>query len=180
MPRLVNKLKQWDITEVVICSSFNKIGYLMSPDVESYVDTAKQNDAESYQLMAMSTLASGSIPAKTAYEFINRQNIQSVVFGASDKKHIEETVGLIHIRKDIYPHNRRYLLHKPFRRSLASESDDHSYHPIVAIGAVAFSVVSLVLPFETSPSPMNTPPEAFMLINDSSSSGSGLSSMPNS
>ncbi len=97
MPVLKAKLEDWGIEEVVICSSFNKIGYLMSPDIDSYVSAAKNNDFSKYQLMAMSTLASGAIPAKTAYEFINQQNIQSVVFGASSKKHIEESVSLIKI-----------------------------------------------------------------------------------
>lgn len=97
MPHLLNKLKEWDIKGVVICSSYNKIGYLMSPDVESYSEVAASNNPEDYQLMAMSTLASGAIPAKEAYEFINNQNIQSVVFGASSKNHIEETVKLITI-----------------------------------------------------------------------------------
>lgn len=97
MPYLISKLKEWNIKEVVICSSFNKIGYLMSPDVDSYVNTAKTNNPEEYQLMAMATLASGAIPAKEAYDFINQQNIQSVVFGASNKSHIEETVKLINV-----------------------------------------------------------------------------------
>lgn len=95
MPYLLKKLKEWDIKEVVVCSSFNKIGYLMSPSVESYVEAAKDNNPDEYQLMVMSTLASGAIPAKEAYEFINQQNLQSVVFGASSKSHIEETVKLI-------------------------------------------------------------------------------------
>lgn len=97
MPVLKAKLELWGIEEVVICSSFNKIGYLMSPGVDSYIQTTLNNDHSKYQLMAMSTLASGAIPAKEAYEFINRQNIQSVVFGASSKKHIDETVSLIRI-----------------------------------------------------------------------------------
>jgi aryl-alcohol dehydrogenase-like predicted oxidoreductase len=97
MPILKAKLEEWGIEEVVICSSFNKIGYLMSPDKESYVSVAKKNDSSKYQLMAMSTLASGAIPAKEAYEFINQQKVQSVVFGASSRKHIEETVALIKI-----------------------------------------------------------------------------------
>lgn len=97
MPYLIGKLNEWGIKEVVICTSFNKIGYLMSPNVESYVDVAKINDPDDYQIMAMSTLASGAIPAKDAYEFINRQNIQSVVFGASGKGNINETVSLINI-----------------------------------------------------------------------------------
>lgn len=95
MPVLKKKLEEWGISEVVICTSFNKIGYLMSPDIDSYITTANNNDASEYQLMAMSTLASGAIPAKEAYEFINQQKIQSVVFGASSRKHIEETVSLI-------------------------------------------------------------------------------------
>lgn len=69
----------------------------MSPGLYAYIEAAKNNDPAKYQLMAMSTLASGAIPAKEAYEFINQQNIQSVVFGASSKKHIEETVSLIQI-----------------------------------------------------------------------------------
>ncbi len=97
MPHLLNKLKEWDIKGVVICSSYNKIGYLMSPNVESYSEAAASNNPEDYQLMAMSTLASGAISAKEAYEFINNQNIQSVVFGASSKNHIAETVKLINI-----------------------------------------------------------------------------------
>ena len=40
MPYLLNRLNEWNIKEVVICTSFNKIGYLMSPDVKSYIDAA--------------------------------------------------------------------------------------------------------------------------------------------
>jgi hypothetical protein len=66
MPVLKNKLREWDIKEVVICTSFNKIGYLMSPDVQSYIDAAANNNPDDYAIMAMSTLASGAIPAKEA------------------------------------------------------------------------------------------------------------------
>lgn len=98
MPELRSKLIEWGIEEVVICSSFNKIGYLMSPDLQSYIDAAKANDSTKYQLWAMSTLASGAIPPKEAYDFINNQNIQTVVFGASSSKHIEQTVSLIDLK----------------------------------------------------------------------------------
>lgn len=97
MPLLKKKLEEWGIKEVVICSSFNKLGYLMSPDVDSYIVAAENNNPSYYQLMAMSTLASGAIPAKEAYEFINMQQIQSIVFGASSKNHIKETIKLISI-----------------------------------------------------------------------------------
>jgi hypothetical protein len=97
MPWLLGKLKEWGIFEVVICSSFNKIGYLMSPNVTSYVKAASNNNPADYQLMAMSTLASGAIPPDEAYDFINAQKIQSVVFGASSAGHINETIKLIRI-----------------------------------------------------------------------------------
>lgn len=97
LPYLKTRLSEWGIKEVVICTSFNKIGYLMSPDVDSYIASANENIPDEYQLMAMSTLASGAIQAKEAYEFINKQKIQSVVFGASSKKNIEETTQLIKI-----------------------------------------------------------------------------------
>lgn len=95
MPYLLDQLNVWGIKDVVVCSSFNKIGYLMSPNVSSYIEAASKNNASDYQLMAMSTMASGAIPAKEAYEFINQQKIQAVVFGASSKVHIHETVKLI-------------------------------------------------------------------------------------
>ena len=95
MPYLKKKLEEWGIEEVVICSSFNKIGYLMSPNVDEYMKATAENDPNKYHLMAMSTLASGAIKPQEAFDFINKQNIQSVVFGASSKKHIEETISLI-------------------------------------------------------------------------------------
>ena len=51
---------------------------------------------------------------------------------------------------------------------------------IAAIGAVVFSVISLVLPPEKSPLPNIYTPKALMLIDDKSSMGSGFSSMLNS
>lgn len=95
MPALLARLKEWGIKEVVVCASFNRIGYLMSPDLDSYIKAAEDNDPAEFHLMAMSTLASGAIRPSEAYEFINAQKVQSVVFGASSRDHIQETVSLI-------------------------------------------------------------------------------------
>ncbi len=95
LPYCITKLKEWNIKNVVICSSINKIGFTMSPNIASYEEIILNNNPNEYQIMAMSTLASGAIPPIEAYEYINNQNIQSVVFGASSKKHIEETVRLL-------------------------------------------------------------------------------------
>ena len=94
MPRLKNKLEDWGIHDVVICTSFNKIGYLMSPSVESYIESSSMNDSSKYQLMAMSVLAS-ALPASEAFDFIKKQNIQSVVFGASSESHIKQTASML-------------------------------------------------------------------------------------
>ena len=45
------------------------------------------------------------------------------------------------------------------------------------LGVLAFSLISLVLPPESSPLPNKYTPKAHMLINDASSSGGGMSSM---
>lgn len=95
LPHLKEKLEEWAIDNVCICTSFNKVGYLMSPDIETYISELNKNDSSRYKIMVMSTLASGAISPKQAYGFIKNKNIQSVVFGASSKHHIEETVRLI-------------------------------------------------------------------------------------
>ena len=95
MPFLYNKLVKWGIEEVVICTAFNKIGYQMSPNIESYLEVLRNNDSQKYQIMAMSTLASGLFSAKEAFAFVNSTNVQSIVFGASSREHIQESVNLI-------------------------------------------------------------------------------------
>lgn len=95
LPFLHRKLGEWGIEGVVICASVNKIGYLMSPGVPEYEALLAQNDGSKNPVMAMSTLASGAVPAPEAYEYINRLNIQSVVFGASSPGNIKQTVSLI-------------------------------------------------------------------------------------
>ena len=98
LPYMLNKLKEWDVEEVVVCSSINKIGFNMNPSFESYLDAIRQNDSSKYQIMAMSTLASGAIPPKEAFDFVNGLNIQSVVFGASSERNIRSSLGMIHLK----------------------------------------------------------------------------------
>ncbi|MFW5635006.1 MAG: hypothetical protein ACOCYR_08965 [Erythrobacter sp.] len=95
LPFLRAKLIEWGIENVVICASINKIGYLMSPGVAEYEAVLAQNDGSKYPIMAMSTLASGAVPPVEAYDYINRLNIQSVVFGASSPGNIRQSVSLI-------------------------------------------------------------------------------------
>lgn len=98
LPYCLKKLEEWNIKDVVVCASINKIGFTMSPNVETYEEVLRKNNSDNYQIMAMSTLASGAISPKEAYNYINNQNIQSVVFGASSQKHIEESISYINLR----------------------------------------------------------------------------------
>lgn len=95
MPYLKSKLAEWGIEDVVICSSINKAGFNMFPSKEAYEKAIAENDPNKYQLMAMSPLASGSITPQESFEYINNMNIQSVVFGASSKAHIQSSYDLI-------------------------------------------------------------------------------------
>ena len=92
MPYLKAKLEEWGIEEVVICSTVNVAGFNMYPSKEEYERVIAANDASKYQLMGMNVLASGSISPKQSFEYINGLRLQSVVFGASSKEHIKNTV----------------------------------------------------------------------------------------
>jgi hypothetical protein len=93
MPRLVDFLIECGIEDPIVCSSINKIGYLMHPNRESYEETIRTRP---FRPMAMSILASGRVPPKEAVEYIaGLRNIRSIVFGASSQSHIVETKKVI-------------------------------------------------------------------------------------
>lgn len=93
MPKLVDFLLECDIENPIVCSSINKAGYFMNPDIEDYERTIREKP---FRPMAMSVLASGAIRPKDAIEYVCRQpQIQSIVFGASSRQHIVETKELI-------------------------------------------------------------------------------------
>ncbi len=95
MPYLKSNLEKWGIEEVCICSSINAAGFNMYPSKEEYERVIAENDPNMYQLMAMNVLVSGSITPKQSFDYVNNLNIQSVVFGASSKNHIQSSVDSI-------------------------------------------------------------------------------------
>ena len=97
MPYLKSKLEEWGIDDVVICSSINAAGFNMHPSKEEYEKCIAENDPSKYQLMAMNVLASGSITVQQSFDYINSLNLQSVVFGASSKGHIQSSFDAIKI-----------------------------------------------------------------------------------
>lgn len=98
MPYLKNKLEQWGIDQVCICSSINAAGFNMYPSKEEYEKVIAANDPNKYQLMAMNVLASGSITPKQSFDYVNELNVQSVVFGASSKNHIQSSIDQINLK----------------------------------------------------------------------------------
>jgi hypothetical protein len=95
MPRVVDFLLGCGIENPVVCSAINKAGYFMNPNKETYEKTMGNKN---YRPIAMSILASGAVKPKEAVKYVCLlPNLQSIVFGASSKNHIQETRKLIEI-----------------------------------------------------------------------------------
>ena len=92
MPKLVDFLLECGIENPIVCSSINKIGYLMNPDRISYEETIR---SKQFRPMAMSILASGAIAPKEAVEYVLGLGDIPIIFGASTKSHILQTKELI-------------------------------------------------------------------------------------
>lgn len=93
LPKLVDFLLSCGIENPVVCSAINKAGYFMNPDKASYEKALKDKP---FRPIAMSILASGAVRPEDAVAYINSlPTIQSVVFGASSRQHIQHTKDLI-------------------------------------------------------------------------------------
>lgn len=93
MPALVDALESVGVQNPIVCASINKIGFRMSGGKEVY---EKCLEEKQFRPIAMQVLAAGALRPKEAIEYIGRfPKIQSVLFGASSKSHIQETKKLI-------------------------------------------------------------------------------------
>ncbi len=93
LPALLDALYSVGIENPIICSSINKIGFRMSGGIEIY---EKYLNEKQFRPIAMQVLAAGALRPKEAMEYLGRfHRIESVLFGASSKGHIEETQHLI-------------------------------------------------------------------------------------
>ena len=94
MPKLLDALESQGITNPIICSSINKVGFRMSGGKEIYEETLKTRKVRA---IAMQVLGGGAIAPKEAIEYVcNLPNIESILFGASSKANIANTVENIH------------------------------------------------------------------------------------
>jgi hypothetical protein len=90
MPKLLDVLEKGGIKNPIICSSINKVGFRMSGGIEAYEETLKTRQ---FRAIAMQVLGGGAIHPKEAIEYVcGLPNIESILFGASSKANIQNTV----------------------------------------------------------------------------------------
>jgi hypothetical protein len=93
MPRLLEELEKVGIKNPIICSSINLAGFRMSGGKELYETVLK---TKKLRAVAMQVLGGGAINPKEAIEYVcSLPNIKSILFGASSKENINQTVNYI-------------------------------------------------------------------------------------
>jgi hypothetical protein len=93
LPALLDALNSVGIKNPIICASINKMGFRMSGGKNIY---EKYLNEKEFRPIAMQVLAAGALRPKEAIEYLGKfSKIESVLFGASSKSHIQETKELI-------------------------------------------------------------------------------------
>ena len=93
LPKLLPMLKASGVENPIVCANVNKIAFRMSGGIEGYRAATAQHPA---RVIAMSVLASGGIAPREAIEWVvNEPYVASILFGASSRANIENTVALI-------------------------------------------------------------------------------------
>ena len=93
MPMLLDMLESVGIKNPIICSSINIDGFRMSGGKELYEHTLKTREVRA---IAMQVLSGGATPVKQAIEYVaTLPKVESILFGASSRGNIHETVSLI-------------------------------------------------------------------------------------
>jgi hypothetical protein len=100
MPMLLDVLESAGIRQPIICTSINKAGFRMSGGMALYEKVLQEDRA---RIIAMQILAGGAVPVSEAIEYVSSlPGISSLLFGASSKTNIEETVSYIHHFDQMY------------------------------------------------------------------------------
>jgi len=93
VPRLLDVLDRLGVDNPIVCANINKIGFRMCGGIALYETTIAMRR---FRPVAMSVLASGAIAPREAIDYVCAQpRIESIVFGASSRANIRQTVGLI-------------------------------------------------------------------------------------
>lgn len=93
LPTLLPALDKAGVKNPIVCANVNKIAFRMSGGIEAYREATAQWPA---RVIAMSVLASGAIPPREAIDWVvNEPYVESILFGASSRANIINTVSLI-------------------------------------------------------------------------------------
>ena len=95
LPQMVDLCEEEGIKNPVICASFNKIGFRMSQSIETYEKYLKSD--KEFRPIAMQCLAAGALNPQEAMEYVCQfPKIESILFGASSRGHIQQNYDLVH------------------------------------------------------------------------------------
>jgi hypothetical protein len=90
----LDALESVGIKNPIICASMNKAGFRMSGGKELYEKTLQEKQVRA---IAMQVLGGGAISAREAIEYVcELPKVESILFGASSKQNIAQTISLIH------------------------------------------------------------------------------------
>lgn len=93
LPRLLPMLNEAGIENPIVCANVNKIAFRMSGGIEGYREATTKYPS---RVIAMSVLGSGAIHPSEAIEWVvNEPYVKSILFGASSRANIVNTVDLI-------------------------------------------------------------------------------------
>ena len=91
LPYVVDKFNYWGLDDQYFMAPFNKTGHQMNPNLNDNINTLNAN--KNIKVLAMSTLASGTISVDEAFSFLKTiNNIDSIVVGISNPKHLLSTM----------------------------------------------------------------------------------------
>lgn len=93
VPALLDALDEVGVENPIVCANINKIDFRMSGGKALYEQTLRERR---FRPIAMSVFASGAIPPREALEYVCGQpRIESIVFGASSRSNIVQTLELV-------------------------------------------------------------------------------------
>lgn len=93
LPKLLPILKKAGVENPIVCTNVNKLAFRMSGGIDGYRRATAEIPA---RVIAMSVLASGGIRPREAIEWVvNEPYVESILFGASSRANIENTVSII-------------------------------------------------------------------------------------
>lgn len=92
LPLLLERTRALGWDSVLAMASLNARGFWVNPSLERVVEALGD---PRLTLLAMNTLASGALDPESAYRWLGRHPVASVVVGVSRREHAEQTVGAI-------------------------------------------------------------------------------------